>query len=34
VRLSGKVTLRRANNVPGAKADQLRWRITKVAVKP
>ena len=33
VRLSGKVTLRRANNIPGATADELRWRIAKIAVE-
>jgi membrane-bound inhibitor of C-type lysozyme len=30
---SGKATLRRVNNVPGATAEQLRWRIEKIEVK-
>jgi len=29
---SGKATLRRVNNVPGATAEQLKWRIEKVEV--
>lgn len=30
---SGKVTLRRVNNVPGASPEQLRWRIATISVK-
>lgn len=30
---SGKATLRRVNNVPGATAEQLRWRIATIEVK-
>ncbi|MBU2151226.1 MAG: MliC family protein [Alphaproteobacteria bacterium] len=30
---SGKATLRRVNNVPGATAEQLKWRIEKIEVK-
>jgi len=30
---SGKAVLRRVNNVPGATAEQLRWRIERVEVK-
>ena len=33
-RLEGTVTLRRVNDVPGASADQLRWHIEKVDLKP
>jgi len=33
-RLEGSVTLRRVNNVPGATADQLRWHLEKVDLKP
>lgn len=31
---SGKATLRRVNNVPGATAEQLEWRIEKIEVTP
>ncbi|MEW5688127.1 MAG: lipoprotein [Pseudomonadota bacterium] len=30
----GAATLRRVNNVPGASADQLRWSISGVALRP
>ena len=30
----GKVTLRRVNDVPGATAEQLRWRIAWIALSP
>jgi membrane-bound inhibitor of C-type lysozyme len=30
---SGKATLRRVNNVPGATPEQLKWRIEKIEVK-
>lgn len=33
-RLEGPVTLRRANDVPGATAEQLQWRIARSALKP
>ena len=33
-RLEGEVVLRRVNDVPGATADQLRWHIEKVDLKP
>lgn len=33
-RASGEVRLRRVNDVPGATAEQLRWRIEQVAVSP
>jgi len=32
-RASGKATLRRANDVPGATAEQLKWRIEKIEAK-
>lgn len=31
---SGKATLRRVNDVPGATAEQLKWRIEKIEVAP
>lgn len=31
---SGKATLRRVNDVPGATAEQLKWRIEKIDVTP
>ncbi|ODT87963.1 MliC family protein [Phenylobacterium sp. SCN 70-31] len=31
---SGQATLRRVNDVPGATADQLRWRIETIEVRP
>jgi hypothetical protein len=33
-RLEGSVTLRRVNDVPGAGADQLRWHLEKVDLRP
>jgi hypothetical protein len=33
-RLEGPVTLRRVNDVPGATAEQLQWRIMRSALKP
>jgi hypothetical protein len=33
-RLSGRLTLRRANDVPGASAEQLRWHIERSTLDP
>ena len=34
VHMNGPITLRRANDVPGATAEQLKWRISASGVKP